>query len=92
MLIKIIQENGFDIDGLLVQWNNEIEMEKKMEKMVNQIIQNLLIIKENKEREKKLNDILLGYSDMQNSVKNKKYKATVRQDVEQEKEFMSKRG
>ena len=63
-----------------------------MEKMVNQIIQNLLIIKENKEREKKLNDILLGYSDMQNSVKNKKYKATVRQDVEQEKEFMSKRG
>jgi len=51
-----------------------------------------LIIKENKEREKKLNDILLGYSDMQNSVKNKKYKATVRQDVEQEKEFMSKRG
>ena len=92
MLIKIIQENGVDIDGLLVQWNNEIEMEKKMEKMVNQIIQNLLIIKENKEREKKLNDILLGYSDMQNSAKNKKYKATVRQDVEQEKEFMSKRG
>ena len=92
MLIKIIQENGVDIDGLIVQWSNEIEMEKKMEKMVNQIIQNLLIIKENKEREKKLNDILLGYSDMQNSVKNKKYKATVRQDVEQEKEFMSKRG
>jgi len=92
MLIKIIQENGVDIDGLIVQWSNEIEMEEKMEKMVNQIIQNLLIIKENKEREKKLNDILLGYSDMQNSVKNKKYKATVRQDVEQEKEFMSKRG
>ena len=63
-----------------------------MEKMVNQIIQNLLIIKENKEREEKLNDILLGNSDMQNSAKNKKYKATVRQDVEQEKEFMSKRG
>ena len=92
MLIKIIQENGVDIDGLIVQWSNEIEMEEKMEKMVNQIIQNLLIIKENKEREEKLNDILLGNSDMQNSAKNKKYKATVRQDVEQEKEFMSKRG
>jgi len=29
MLIKIIQENGVDIDGLIVQWSNEIEMEEK---------------------------------------------------------------
>lgn len=49
------------------------------------------ITKENKDREEKLNDILLGNSNMQNSVKNNKYKATVRQGVEQEKEFMSKR-
>ena len=29
MLIKIIQENGVDVDGLIDQWNNEIEMEEK---------------------------------------------------------------
>ena len=28
MLIKIIQENGVDVDGLIDQWNNEIEMEE----------------------------------------------------------------
>ena len=28
-LIKIIQENGVDVDGLIDQWNNEIEMEEK---------------------------------------------------------------
>ena len=29
MLIKIIQENGVDVDGLIDKWNNEIEMEEK---------------------------------------------------------------
>jgi len=29
MLIKIIQENGVDVDGLIDQWNNEIEQEEK---------------------------------------------------------------
>ena len=29
MLIKIIQENGVDVDELIDQWNNEIEMEEK---------------------------------------------------------------
>ena len=29
MLIKIIQENGVDVDKLIDQWNNEIEMEEK---------------------------------------------------------------
>jgi len=29
MLIKIIQENGVDIDGLIDKWNNEIENEEK---------------------------------------------------------------
>ena len=27
MLIKIIQENGVDVDGLIDKWNNEVEME-----------------------------------------------------------------
>ena len=49
------------------------------------------IIKENKEREVELNDILLGNADMQKSVRNNKYKATVKKGVEQEKEFMSQR-
>jgi hypothetical protein len=49
------------------------------------------IIKENKEREEELNDILLGNADMQKSVRNNKYKATVKKGVEQEKEFMSQR-
>ena len=49
------------------------------------------IIKENKDREDELNDILLGNSDMQKSVRNNKYKATVKKGVEQEKEFMSQR-
>ena len=29
MLIKIIQENGVDVDGLIDKWNNEIENEEK---------------------------------------------------------------
>ena len=29
MLIKIIQENGIDVDGLIDKWNNEVEMEEK---------------------------------------------------------------
>jgi uncharacterized coiled-coil protein SlyX len=29
MLIKIIQENGVDVDGLIDKWNNEIEQEEK---------------------------------------------------------------
>ena len=29
MLIKIIQENGVDVDGLIDKWNNEIEAEEK---------------------------------------------------------------
>jgi len=29
MLIKIIQENGVDVDGLIDKWNNEVEMEEK---------------------------------------------------------------
>ena len=29
MLIKIIQENGVDVDGLIDKWNKEIEMEEK---------------------------------------------------------------
>ena len=29
MLIKIIQENGIDVDGLIDKWNNEIDMEEK---------------------------------------------------------------
>ena len=29
MLIKIIQENGVDVDGLIDKWNNEIEKEEK---------------------------------------------------------------
>lgn len=29
MLIKIIQENGVDVDKLIDQWNNEIEIEEK---------------------------------------------------------------
>ena len=29
MLIKIIQENGVDVDGLIDKWNNEIELEEK---------------------------------------------------------------
>ena len=29
MLIKIIQENGVDVDGLIDKWNNEIEREEK---------------------------------------------------------------
>lgn len=49
------------------------------------------IIKENKDREDELNDILLGNADMQKSVRNNKYKATVKKGVEQEKEFMSQR-
>ena len=28
MLIKIIQENGVDVDGLIDKWNNEVEMEE----------------------------------------------------------------
>ena len=49
------------------------------------------IIKENKNREDELNDILLGNSEMQQNVRNNKYKATVQKGVDQEKEFMSKR-
>ena len=29
MLIKIIQENGVDVDGLIDKWNNEVEMEER---------------------------------------------------------------
>lgn len=29
MLVKIIQENGIDVDGLIDKWNNEVEMEEK---------------------------------------------------------------
>ena len=29
MLIKIIQENGVDVDGLIDKWNNDIENEEK---------------------------------------------------------------
>jgi hypothetical protein len=29
MLIKIIQENGVDVDSLIDKWNNEVEMEEK---------------------------------------------------------------
>jgi len=29
MLIKIIQENGVDVDGLIDKWNNEVEMEEQ---------------------------------------------------------------
>ena len=29
MLIKIIQENGVDVDGLIDKWNNEVENEEK---------------------------------------------------------------
>ena len=49
------------------------------------------ITKENKDREEELNDILLGNADMQKSVRNNKYKATVKKGEEQEKEFMSQR-
>ena len=28
MLIKIIQENGVDVDGLIDKWNNEIDNEE----------------------------------------------------------------
>ena len=49
------------------------------------------ITKENKDREEELNDILLGNAYMQKSVRNNKYKATVKKGEEQEKEFMSQR-
>ena len=29
MLIKIIQENGVDVDSLIDKWNNEVEMENR---------------------------------------------------------------
>lgn len=32
MLIKIIQENGVDVDGLIDKWNNEVEMEENQSK------------------------------------------------------------
>ena len=32
MLIKIIQENGVDVDGLIDKWNSEIEREEKENK------------------------------------------------------------
>ena len=54
MLIKIIQENGVDVDGLIDKWNNEVEMEEKQANNGNKNTDNIksVDIEMNKEHEK----------------------------------------
>ncbi len=54
MLIKIIQENGVDVDGLIDKWNNEVEMEEKQANNGNKNTDNTksVDIEMNKEHEK----------------------------------------
>ena len=49
MLIKIIQENGVDVDGLIDKWNNEVEME---ERQANEDNSKSVDIEMNKEHQK----------------------------------------
>ena len=51
MLIKIIQENGVDVDGLIDKWNNEVEMEEKQAAEDNLKSVDIEMIKEHKKYE-----------------------------------------
>ena len=51
MLIKIIQENGIDVDSLIDKWNNEVEMEEKQAAEDNLKSVDIEMIKEHKKYE-----------------------------------------